>query len=834
MNRNRATLRYLAWVDRHRRAILLGSVVLCLLSAASLVRISFDANPLNMLPAGTPTFARYRALLERFGGQSTLVALIEAEDEHTVVRFTEAYAARLALQPSIAAVRHRFDPLAFTRDVLSRHLPMYLTSEELREVRRRFRPGAISERVHGLRAALTLPASAGIQPFVQQDPLGLFTIPLERLTPEAVKPGMGTHGGFLLSNDRRAALVLAQPRQEAFAVDFARQLLEECRAAAAEIVRQRPEWRSVRVRYTGGHAHVLDDASHISRDLLVYTTAAPLAIVGAFHLAYRNWAILPFVSYPLVCGLLLTFALSQLVFTRLDLISLAFSAIFYGLAIDAGIHFYTRLLQESRTGSPLEALERTLARLGPSHVVASLTTAAAFLLLALSHIRGVGQLGVLTAMAMVVNAAVMFLVFPATILAVASRMPRLVRPAATLDTPRLGALTRWAGARRGGLAIVLILTALATAIASQGFRLDTDFTRMRPPHSEPTRTADEITARFGIAEVEGAVVTEADDVQGALEKAAAVARPLARWQRSGRLSTVDSPVTLVPPLDLQARRWQRWRALPREQAAASLRAALTTAGFRPEAFVDAFRLLENDRPHFVEPQPDRGVLPPPLAAVVELQIHRGAGRISSATFVGAHGNLAAVAPAITAALAEGGAPGWLGGRALMEAELGQILGIEFWLFTSLGVLVNVLIVWISVRSVRTTLAVMLPPAATLALFLAGLHLADTALTPISVVVLPLLLGISVDDCIYLAERYRAGASLADVGRLGGRAVVMSSVTTMVGFGFLAFSRFPGLAALGRLTALAIALALVVALTTLPICLRSICGPPAPPAGHALD
>ena len=51
---------------------------------------------------------------------------------------------------------------------------------------------------------------------------------------------------------------------------------------------------------------------------------------------------------------------------------------------------------------------------------------------------------------------------------------------------------------------------------------------------------------------------------------------------------------------------------------------------------------------------------------------------------------------------------------------------------------------------------------------------------------------------------------------------MSSITTMIGFGFLSSSRFPGLSELGVLTASAMALALLSSFTVLPICLNALC------------
>jgi predicted RND superfamily exporter protein len=219
-----------------------------------------------------------------------------------------------------------------------------------------------------------------------------------------------------------------------------------------------------------------------------------------------------------------------------------------------------------------------------------------------------------------------------------------------------------------------------------------------------------------------------------------------------------------------------------------------------------------------------GALPDVLESALDLHIRQHAGRASTATFVQpAPGTtLSDLALRLGPDLVAHGSPGWLTGRQLMEDELRRVLGRELLVFTGLGLLANVIIVWAGFPSARMTVAVMLPPVLTVTLSLAALHAAGLALTPITIVTLPLVLGIGVDSCAYLAERYRGGATLDVAASSGGRAVVMSSITTMIGFGFLASSRFPGLSELGALTASAMALALLSSFTVLPICLNALC------------
>ena len=137
------------------------------------------------------------------------------------------------------------------------------------------------------------------------------------------------------------------------------------RAAASAAERDlAPE--TVRVRYTGSYVFALEDAATFKADISRYTILSLLGVLAVFYLGYGNLRILPFVTYPLIVTTLLTFALSLLIFDQLNAISLSFAAILYGLSIDSGIHFYSRLLNERlrHGGDMAAAITATLASLG--------------------------------------------------------------------------------------------------------------------------------------------------------------------------------------------------------------------------------------------------------------------------------------------------------------------------------------------------------------------------------------------------------------------------------------------------------------------------------------
>jgi hopanoid biosynthesis associated RND transporter like protein HpnN len=128
-----------------------------------------------------------------------------------------------------------------------------------------------------------------------------------------------------------------------------------------------------------------------------------------------------------------------------------------------------------------------------------------------------------------------------------------------------------------------------------------------------------------------------------------------------------------------------------------------------------------------------------------------------------------------------------------------------------------LLLWFLLRKARDVAAVLTP------LILAGLATAaamsvlDIPFNFANVIALPLLLGIGVDNGIHLVHRMRFapprdGNLLASTTA---RALVLSALTTLCGFGNLAWSPHPGTASMGLVLSIGLAFAVMAALVVTP-------------------
>jgi predicted RND superfamily exporter protein len=83
----------------------------------------------------------------------------------------------------------------------------------------------------------------------------------------------------------------------------------------------------------------------------------------------------------------------------------------------------------------------------------------------------------------------------------------------------------------------------------------------------------------------------------------------------------------------------------------------------------------------------------------------------------------------------------------------------------------------------------------------------------------MIAGIGSDYGIHIYHRYREGADLARLAETG-RSVLLAALTTVVGFGSLILTHYPGLQSIGWMSALGVLLSCLAAIVVLPLLFES--------------
>lgn len=818
------------WIVRIARRpwrVAVAALAASALAVVAIADLRVHTTLVDLLPEGTAVADDYRIFLERFGGLEKVFLLVLPDgaggetDETDLIRAAITLEEALAASPEVASVRAGLqdrDEEFFLRYVAPR-APLLLGAAWRDHVVRRVEPAAIRRRVARLKATLQTPAGGAEAILARSDPLG-FSADLALFPTSTTLPLDPLTSTFVSRRGDAALLILTPARSEidpAGGRALAAELAAACDAARAEL------GATFVCRAVGGPLYAAQDERALRRDLRWTLTGSLIATSAILVIAFEGLLLPATALVPLLFALLWTGAGVSLAGVDLNAVSIGFSAVLVGLGIDYGIHGGARFRRSAAVagataGDAAAALRATLHDAGPGILTSATTTAAAFATLGFAHLRPLREVGLLVAVGILA-----ILVATATLgaagLVVAA--PRLRPPGPVWR--RLGraveAVSGWA-ARRAGL--VLAAAAVLSAVALWGLgrvELDAD-PRLLRPENHPAHVAEELLVEhFGLGLDTANVVVHGRDLAQALERAGAAAEIL---RRPG--VEVSSPADHLVTGAALEERLARLAELPLDAAAARLEDELRSANLDPRAFargLDALRALGRGE--------DPGA-PPPDAWPDWLAESLRAEADGTWTVLNlrlASGSWPDGPPASLTARVEEVAPSAaFASTVALGAEIRDLAAGDLRTLAGLALAVVVLLVVLSfggpLRGRLRRAALATTPVVLGTLWTVGLwSAAGGALNLFSLAILPILLGIGLDDGLHVVHGARLTASRAAPGRLraavvaAGHALVLTTLTTCVGFGSLSLSSIPALRGGGLLIAAGVAACLAATLLVLP-------------------
>lgn len=198
---------------------------------------------------------------------------------------------------------------------------------------------------------------------------------------------------YLRLDDGRTYVILVKPVHTEDPVAPMARSVKRLRELVAQVRLSTP---GVRARVTGEPVLLNDERDTTARDTIKSSLLSLTLITVLFLLFYRTAAGPALAIGSLLIGLAWTLGLTTLFIGHLNFITVTYIPMLMGLGIDFAIHLLFRLNEESRETSS-NALERTIRTTGRDVAFGALTTAGAFATMQLAGFRGVAELGVIAA-----------------------------------------------------------------------------------------------------------------------------------------------------------------------------------------------------------------------------------------------------------------------------------------------------------------------------------------------------------------------------------------------------------------------------------------------------
>lgn len=804
---------------------LLAGLVSALLALIPASRLRPETDLAELLPEGSPAARDYRVFLETFGGLQKVFVLI-AEDPagapvgegallETAWRFEEL----LLESPLVRGVRSG-GTAADEEFLLSWVVPRsaLLLDDGVERLARRASSEGLSHAAARLHAAAQVPGGELRLQLAARDPLGLADELVSRAGGESGLPIEPMSGAFL-SADGDATLLIVQPQVSE--IDPAggrilRALLDRAwRTVSDELDTSGMTWQA-----TGGPLYAAADEELIRRDMIRSVGTSVAGCLAVLILAFVGWAPAAATTATLaVAAAWLAGALAAFP-EGISAISLGFAAVLVGLGIDYTIHGATRYREARAEGAAAEhALEAAFDRSGAAILASAATTSGAFAVLFFAHFRPLFEIGMLVALGILSVTVATATVGAASLVLIDRRWPRALGAGGPVWR-LLGAVpARLAGAAfRRPLAVLIGAGALSVGaiFGVRALSLDSDPRSLRPEGHPAIAAEERLIEEFGLGFETATAVVEGQDLDQALERSAAAAALLR--DRLGPGAAVDAPSDWLVSSRTAAERLAAIERLGLEGASAELAQALRRENLSPLYFepgIEALeRLLAGEDPGASPPDRWPDWLSEQVASRPDRTLLLVRVRLAPSTESPAAGALED--PELLREL-ERVAPGSsLASSSRLGAELQRVAVLDAERLAELGLLAVVALVALSFRGDLRSAACALVPVIGGTLWTFGLWGFIVGRCDLmSLAVAPILLGIGIDDGLHATHGAAALGSLRQGVISAGRAMTLTTLTTMVGFGSLMVSSIPGLRQAGLLIALGVSLCLLATLTVLP-------------------
>jgi len=604
-----------------------------------------------------------------------------------------------------------------------------------------------------------------------------------------------------LYEDAARQALFVRPAHLATNLDFSKQVVSDV-ASAVQRAQEKHGETDVSVQLAGRYKKRVDLQAVLGNDLQLATVLA-LLLVGSYDWFYfKTPTAVVLLLLPLVSGLMLSYALASVTLGVLNILTAFLGAILVGLGVDTGIHLLGRIQENTAAGLPLsEAVDSALAGAGRVAVGASLTTAVAFGCLALTEFRAFREFGLLTA------AGIVFV-----LLSYLTLMPALLRVAARYSFSRLSpnsstlpGISRLLEHRK--LALFLLGAPLIALVAlAPRAQFDSDLSRMDQADLPSFRLDSEINDLLGRSQTP--LVAFAKNDQQAGQVADVVRNQMAEL---GELATIGRVVTLAEliPSDLTEK----------EPLIASLRRMVSHLPQDDpwlvemnDSFADIDTLVRSAAPEL-------GDLPPGIRAVVAPPSNQGFGPLVlfyPTVSLGDATAMERLSDQVRLIQLAGGEMVRTAGEPMVVVDIFQLLRQDGPLILISTFVLVLLVLWLTLGSLRLAVFSVLPVVLILLLTAGGLAALGMRFTVLSVIVLPLLIGLGVDDSAHLLSRLADGTSVKSVWTHTGAAVSAALLTDVFGFGVLALCSHPGLRGLGIVALIGLLSNFVVCVILLPL------------------
>ncbi len=728
-------------------------------------------------------------LLSRLGIVNRLVVSVEGSDFQTVSASTMRLGMALTRNALFKTVMYRV-PGMDEPDIASRFmkfLPAVAGPDDLEAIEQRLSRERLNEALEEDFMLVNSPAGAVIKDLIRLDPLGLAGIYLAKLGKLRQGSRMEVKDGMFCTPDGTACMLWAETARALTESENAAEVEAALNAALSETLLP-----GVKVTVVGPLPHTLANSRMVNHDLKLLLALATLAILILFWFFTRDWRSLALVAVPLLSApgaLILTGAFSG---WRISGIALGFGVVLIGIAIDFSVHIYMYL---QTAGKPVAFQTLLTTPVARSVLMAYSTTAGAFAVLLFSRIPAHRQMALMAIAGLTIALTISFLLVPGMVHAEGNGMKRASN-SETLGRklPCGPVMLMWAA--------VVVMGGFAWSVAK--YNGDIRIFDVRTP--EILQAESHFRQMWSADTDQVMLVATGSSLESALD----LNDRVGQWLEIHGMTGSRSVSAILPGPARQTENIERWRRFwqeRREGFEQDFKKAARTAGFSETAFMPFLSWLD-EPPGSIEPH-EFMASPAGIMLSGMIRAEAGAEVLVTTLLPGRDVDLSSLGKIkrdLSGVHIFSGS-GW-------KLEMERMMRLDIRRMSTAAILVVSCVAWLFFRNIMMVAASLVPVATALAVMALFTVTTGGDFNMMHLLMGIMVTGLSIDYGIFMVCSVRDGHFSSTA-----KAVMLCALSTISGFGVLAFSQHPVLKSLGETVLAGIGAALPAAILVTPCILE---------------
>ena len=653
---------------------------------------------------------------------------------------------------------------------------------------------------------------------------------------------------FMLSPDKDMILILIEPT---FNMMIDPSELQRSINGIERIIKEASAAYGVTAGLTGSLVLGRDEYEAFTSDSWTVSIIALIGIFILFIISFRMWVSPLFAILTVIMGVTWAMGFSSFLVEYLSMMTAMMSVILIGLGIDFSVHIISGYTEKRNQGLDIHmSMQETLLRFGPGIITGGITTGLAFLTLMISETVGMQEMGLMAGVGLVFTMLATIIILPTMLIIRARLLKNYNKSLSPKDVsyPFLGRVADFTSKYRWIMGICFLVFTGFLLKRAVNMSVDYNYLNMEPVGLESIKLQEDLIEAFDLSS--DFVMFTTNNLDNARE----LTRKAREMETAGWVESISD---YLPDSDGLEKQYRFLKDLKRKLEGREIRNQMSSHDvkmYRKEmerleaniielqdlAFLGGQDKVYNKAVKLVGEADDfmaRGNITQFINAldtgltIVELTYFQQKFSTSFKStiidmantepltldnlpsdiknrFMGKSGNIFIINVYPEKNI-------WEDSRFLYRfteeatelsekatglppifVELMDIMSKDGKKATYLAIIAVFLVLLLDFRSLKYALIAMVPLIFG-AIWMTGImEISGLQFTMMNILAVPLIIGIGIDDGVHILHRWKMEKNLDIVYRSTGKAILLTSLTTMLGFGSLWFATYRGLGSMG--------------------------------------